>query len=282
MNSSLHNHKPAYFRIPSSDEEISQYLLLYEISRGKELEKLVSTDMAIARLTIYVKSTSTTTSKRFYNDLKAYIESVLPAEYTYRITGLSFMVLESLRSLHETLIVSITLALIVISMMMIFIFRSIRVGLISMIPNVFPVVLTLGIMGLFGINLDWSRTLLLCVGIGLAVDDTIHLISRYQLEFNRLGNYKKALDAAISGVGHAITRTTIILVVAFGIGIFSRFEGLISVGMLISTCIFIALMADYFIAPTLIRFIISRHPIAINNKSDLLFRKTKPCYLKNT
>ncbi|MDY6933960.1 MAG: MMPL family transporter [Spirochaetota bacterium] len=252
INCALHNNDREYYRLPSSDEEVSQYILLYEVTGGEELEKQISADVSSARLTIYVKNTNTTISKRFYDDLVAFIESVKPADYTYTITGLSFMVLESLRTMQETLILSIMLALAIISIMMIFVFRSLKIGLISMLPNIFPIIITLGIMGLFDISLDFSRTLLGCIGIGLAVDDTIHLISRYRLEFDRLGNYRKALDAAIIGVGHAITRTTIILIIGFGACLFSNFEALVSFGMITAICVFTALIADYFIAPALI------------------------------
>ncbi|MDY6933287.1 MAG: MMPL family transporter [Spirochaetota bacterium] len=208
VNRSLHNNDIEYYRLPSSDREVSQYILLYEISGGEELEKLVSADLATARLTIYIKSTDSITSRGFYDELVNFIESVKPADYDYRITGLSFLLLEAMRYIADNQIKSIMLAFVIISLMMVIVFRSIKVGLISMLPNLFPIVITLGFMGLSGIWLDFGRSLLAPIAIGLAVDDTIHVISRYRLEFFRIGNYEKALDVAMNEVGRAITITT--------------------------------------------------------------------------
>jgi hydrophobe/amphiphile efflux-3 (HAE3) family protein len=252
LNKALHDNDPEYYTLPSSDPELSQYILLYELSGGEELEKIVSADLATARLTILVKSTTTSVSKRFYDDLVAFVESVTPDDYAFEVTGLSHMELESLRHMNATMMGSIGLALAVISILMVFVFRSVKIGLISLLPNVFPVIATMGIMGLAGIALDFSKTVLACVAIGIAVDDTIHLLSRYRREFEALGNYEKALEAAMRGVGHAITRTTIILVIPLSACMFSKFATMSYFGMLMSICILIALLADYFMAPSLV------------------------------
>lgn len=151
VNRSLHDNDIAFHRLPSSNEAVSQFILLYEISGGEELEKLVSADFASARLNISVKSTDTKTSKRFYDDMVTFIESVKPADYTYRITGFSYMLLEMMRYITQTQIKSIMLALASVSIMMIIVFRSVKVGLISVLPNIFPILITLGFMGLAGI-----------------------------------------------------------------------------------------------------------------------------------
>jgi predicted RND superfamily exporter protein len=208
--------------------------------------------MATARLTILVRSVTTSVSKRFYGDLVTFISSVVPDDYSFEVTGLSYMELQSLDDVNVTTMRSIILALVLISILMMIIFGSVKIGLISMLPNVAPVVGTMGIMGLAGIPLDFSKTMIACVGIGIAVDDTIHLLSRYRREFAVLGDYEKALEAAIHGVGHAITRTTITLVVPLCACMFSDFATMFYCGMLMSICITIALFADYFIAPSLI------------------------------
>ncbi len=252
INQSLHNNDRKYYTLPSSDEEVSQYMLLYEISGGDELEKLVSTDIAAARLTIYVKTSDAIIYKQFHDELVDFIESVKPDDYSYAITGASFLALKLLNSMGETLVKSFSLAIIVISLMMIFVFRSIKVGLISMLPNIFPILAILGFMGLSGIWLSFITTMFGSMVIGLAVDDTIHFISRYQMEFNRLGNYGKALDASLRSAGRALTITTITLVGAGGVVMFSKMDMYYYFGMLLSICLVVALLADFFVAPALI------------------------------
>lgn len=252
ISQALHGGDPSYYTLPASDAELAQYLLLYEMTGGEELEQRISADIATARLTILIESTTTSISKGFHDDLVVFIESVTPDDYAFEVTGLSYMELESLDDTNKTMMVSIALALVIISILMIFVFRSVKVGLISLFPNVFPVLATMAIMGFAGISLDFSKTVLACVAIGIAVDDTIHLLSRYRREFEILGNYERALEAAMRGVGHAITRTTLILVIPLVTCMFSKLATMANFGMLMSICISIALLADYFIAPSLI------------------------------
>ena len=123
-----------------------------------------------------------------------------------------------------------------------------------MIPNLFPVLFALGYMGLSGIWLSHVTSMIGCITIGLAVDDTIHFISRYRIEFDRLGNYEKALEATMAGVGRALTITTIILVAGFGSCMTIRMEMYYYFGLISSICFVVALMADFFIASALILY----------------------------
>ena len=252
VNRTLHNNDWTFYRIPSSDEAVSQYLLLYEISGGEALEKIVSGDVSTARLTIYVKSADSITNKRFYEELVDFIESVTPDDYTYTITGVSYISVKYLLGWAKTLANSLMLALTMISITMIFVFRSFRIGVLSMIPNIFPVVFALGFMGFSGVWLSHVTSMIGCIAIGLAVDDTIHFISRYRIEFDRLGNYEKALEATMLGVGRALTITTIILVAGFGSIMASKMDMYYYFGLISAMCFAVALMADFFIAPALI------------------------------
>ncbi len=252
VNRTLHNNDRAFYRIPASDEEVSQYLLLYEISGGEALEKIVSGDISTARITIYVKSTDSTTYKQFYEELVAFIDGVTPDEYAYTITGVSYLTGKYFLLWASTLANSLMLALILICLMMILVFRSLKIGVLSMIPNMFPVVFALGFMGLSGIWLSHVTSMIGCIAIGLAVDDTIHFISRYRMEFDRLGNYEKALEATMLGVGRALTMTTIILIAGFGSAMVSRADMYYYFGLISSICFAAALLADFFIAPALI------------------------------
>ena len=252
INRALHNNDRSFYKLPDSDNAVSQYILLYEASGGEELEKLVSADIATARLTIYTKSSDSKTSRRLYEDLVAYIDAVTPESYTYQITGLSFLVLKAMQYIEATQISSISIAILIISLLMVVVFRSVKVGLISMLPNIFPIILTLGLMGWAGIWLDYVRTLVACIAIGLAVDDTIHFMARYQMEFHQKGNYTDALFSTMKGVGRAITITTVVLVIGFSMAMTSQLNDSFYFGLLSSVCIFIALLADYFICPSLI------------------------------
>ncbi len=254
INRAINNNDKSFYKVPSSEgadlQNVNEFI--YELYGGEELEKIVSADYRAARLTIHVKSVDVKTYKRFYNVLVSFIESVKPVDYTYTITGMNFIGIEMWRNIIGTLSKSIMLALVIISIMMIFVFRSFKIGLISMVPNMFPVLFGLGFMGLYGINVTHMTSSIGCIVIGLVVDDTIHFMSRYRMEFASIGNYRKALEATMIGVGRALTITTIILVIGFGIMLISRMKCLFDMGLLASTCFSVALLADFFIAPALI------------------------------
>ncbi len=252
VSCSMNNNNKKFYKLPATDDRIAQYLLLYEFSGGKELEKLVGADLSSARLTTYVKAADSKVSMQYYDDLNSYISSILPESYEYKITGHSHMDVSSANLMTETMTRSLSLASIVICLVMIIVFRSFKIGLISMVPNLFPVLFALGFLGLSGIWLSNITATVGCIVIGLAVDDTIHFISRYRMEFERIRNYKKALEATMSGVGHALFITTAILVIGFGVFMVSQMNAFIHAGLLNSICLFMALVADFFLAPALI------------------------------
>jgi hypothetical protein len=121
-----------------------------------------------------------------------------------------------------------------------------------MIANLTPILVVLGCMGFAGVNLDYFRLLLATIAIGIAVDDTIHMINRYRREFARAGDYAVALEKSLLGVGPALVTTTVILVVAFLTYLYSDLAVLSSFGLLLSAAVFSALVADLFLLPVLL------------------------------
>ena len=154
--------------------------------------------------------------------------------------------------MSEDMVKSIVLALIIISVMMMIVLRSVKIGIFSMLPNLAPLIFYYALFGLFDIWLDNASAVMGCVVVGLAVDDTIHFVTRYHLEFNRLGNYKKALDASMKEVGRAITLTTICLASGLSLTSFGDLLFMRNLGFIIPAAFIIALIADYFIAPSVI------------------------------
>ena len=139
-----------------------------------------------------------------------------------------------------------------IGAMMCFIFRSLRTGLLSMVPNVWPILLTLGAMGWLGIPLDYNKIMIATVAMGIAVDDTIHFVSRYHHEFNESGSYADALTAAMTDVGHAVFVTSLVLVLGFLVNLFSVLDASAQSGVLLATTIATALVADLLLTPALV------------------------------
>ena len=139
-----------------------------------------------------------------------------------------------------------------IALVLVAVFRSLRVGLIALMPNLSPVLLTLGAMGWLGILLDYSKVGIAAVAMGIAVDDTIHLVTRYRHEFNLRGDYAEALMAAMQDVGRALVITSITLACGFLVLMLSILDATAVKGILLATTVVMALVADFLLMPALI------------------------------
>jgi predicted RND superfamily exporter protein len=145
-----------------------------------------------------------------------------------------------------------SLGFIIITGMMCFVYRSFRIGFVSMLPNMSPIFVTLGFMGFAGIDLDYTKLLIATIAIGIVVDDSIHFVTRFHHEFDRSGNYRQALYGAFDSVGRAVTITTVVLVCGFMVFALSLLDSMRMFGLLSSMTFAIALVAEFLLMPVLI------------------------------
>ena len=267
MRRSLHENKKEYYAIPETKDMASQYLFLYETSGGKNLDTLVSFDYDIVRLTARTKTLDTKDVRRFITDVEDFTQKNFGPTVKVEITGNAswFKKLNDLVGKGQRQ--SFITALIVISLVLIVIMRSLSLGLISMIPNLFPVLITLGLMGFAGIYMDTPLMSFSAVIIGVAVDDTIHFMMRFRREFERLGNYPDSLRETLSTVGRPITFTTITLVLGFSVLVFSNVSGIVNFGFLASFAFLWALLADFFFMPAFLLLLKPLGPERLEIKS---------------
>ena len=256
MHRALHGNDPASYRLPDSRNALAQYLFLYEGSGGDTLDQLVGFTYDQARLTLKVKSLDTADARELSNFMRARIDElfadgeveIIEAGGMVNYLALNDILFEGQRN-------SFIAALLAITLVMILVLRSFGLGLISMIPNVMPVFVTMGFMGLMGWYLDVITISFAAVIIGVAVDDTIHFFTRFKSEFNRSGNYDEALKNTLSSVGRPLTFTTMVLVIGNGVFLFSSLLGFFKLGLLFGFAFLWALMADFFFAPALIKLL---------------------------
>ena len=253
MRRALHGNDPDFYALPESREALAQYLFLYETSGGDSLDRLVGFTYDQARLTLKLKSLSTSETREISDFMTDKINHLFPGEEVEIIaTGDRRHILALNDILYEGQRNSFIAALLVITLVMIIVLRSFKLGLISMIPNVLPVFATMGFMGLIGLHLDIITISFAAVIIGVAVDDTIHFFTRFKAEFNRSGNYEKTLKNTLSSVGRPLTFTTMVLVIGNGVFLFSCLLGFFKLGLLFGFAFLWALMADFFFSPALI------------------------------
>jgi hypothetical protein len=252
LNRSFHEGDPAYNILPETRDLIAQYLLLYEMSGGDEVNDYVSGDFSRASLELRLKATESSELAKLAGEIDAYLAENPTAASEVRVTGIGALWLQLMSYITQSQIRGFLLAFAVIGAMLCFIFRSLEVGLIAMVPNLSPVVLTLGVMGWIDLPLDYVRLLIATVAIGISVDDTIHHMTRFQIEFRRSGSYHEALRASMSDVGRALVITSVVLVVGFLVFQFSVLDSLASFGSLLATTISVALIADFLLMPALL------------------------------
>mgnify|MGYP000852487677 FL=1 len=252
INKSFHADDPAHNAIPDNQNMIAQLLLVYEVSGGKEIAEYVSTDYSRARIEVNVRQAETSEYEKLNTALQDYLKTNPLLHSTMTLNGVGSLWLKLMDYIISSQIQGLLLAFGVITIMMCWTFSSIRIGLLSMLPNIAPVFFALGIMGWFDITLDFGRLMLGGVGIGIAVDDTIHFMSRYRMEFNHYRNYRKALTVSLRGVGKPMLITSVVLISGFMMFSFSLMDSQILFGWLLSLIVFVALIADYLMMPAII------------------------------
>ncbi len=252
LNQAFHGGDPEWHRLPDTRELVAQYLLLYETSGGEEVEEHVTADRRRAGLELRLALAPT----RRTGDLVAAIDAELtraPLQATeVSLTGIGALWLALMDYIVSSQIQGFLLAFVVIAAMMIWIFRSFSLGILSMVPNLAPVAVVLGAMGALGIFLDYSKISIASVAIGIAVDDTIHLVSRYRHEFLCCPDYEQALHAALTDVGRAMFITSLALVCGFLVFTLSVLDAQLMYGVLLAATIAIALVADFLLMPALV------------------------------
>jgi len=252
INQSFHGGDPAYHRLPDSRELAAQYLLLYEMSGGEEVEEYVSSDYSRASLELRCKWTDSSLLEKMEQDLGSYLEAEPLGASKVSYTGIGALWLQLMDYITQSQIRGFLLAFAAIAAMMCLLFRSLRIGLLSMLPNLAPVILGLGIMGWLDLPLDYQRLLMAPVAIGISVDFTIHLVTRYRHEQLERGNYESALGASMEDVGRALLITALVLVAGFLVFTFSIMDAQVSFGLLLATVLVVALAANFFLMPALI------------------------------
>jgi len=252
INQSLHGGDGNYYQLPEDSAQIAQYLLLYEMSGGNDLEDYVSGDYQSTVLEMRVDLVDSLEVEELYQEIMSWVQAHPLPDVEIRITGIGMLWVKMASYIVDSQLWGYSLVFIIVATILCLAFRSIKVGLLAMIPNLFPVVIVLGAMGWAGMHLDYYRLLIGTVAIGIAVDDTVHLMTRLRKEYLICGNYAEAVHEGVTSVGRALIITTIILSLSFLVFLISDMEVLSSFGFLLSATIVIALLADLFLLPSLV------------------------------
>ena len=249
----LFENDETYYQLPDTKEEAAQLLLLAEAAnRDDFVQSLFERGEDETLLSINGKSHDFELWMRFVEDAKAYAKENLSPLLRFEPVGSAYLKTK----IHEPLIQGIQKGLIVavalVSIMMLLLFRSWKVMLIAAVPNLLPVMITFGLMGLLDIPINLFTAPFVCIALGLAVDDTVHFLSRFRIELRMDGDYGAAMERTMLSVGRALILTSIVFMAGFLIFLVSSFQISRNFGALISFTIVGALFSDLFVLPRLL------------------------------
>ncbi len=251
MNQTLHSDSIGYHTIPDNSDMIAQVLLLYEMSGGTKTFKWIDEDYSMLRAQVQLEKFAT-------HEIVKELEKVLSigkvnfpeAKVSYVGSAVQFAELNSKIVSGE--LKSVIWALIIIGILLIIVFSSVKTGFIGLIPNFMPLIVIGGYMGHFHSPLDMMTMTIMPMLLGIAVDDTIHFINQIKFEFEKCGKYNDAIITAFHTVGKNLVMTTIILCASFGMFTFSPVANMVRIGYLAPMGLLAALLADFFVTPALI------------------------------
>lgn len=250
LNRAFHSDSEDHYVVPDSAREVVGLVSLYEASGGASLRDYVSGDYATARISIRTQQMENDDRIALLAAVRTFADEAFP-DLRVEITGMDLLVSGVNDRIILTQIRSIGLAVVVITVMMIILF-GLRAGLLSIIPNVLPIVFVLGLMGYAGFGLNIATSIIASIAIGIVVDDTIHFFSHFRDELERIGDRGKAMTSALKKVGKALCFTTSILAAGFAVFLFAQLGILASYGILSGTAVIAALAGDLFIGPVLL------------------------------
>ncbi|MCY4056903.1 MAG: MMPL family transporter [Gammaproteobacteria bacterium] len=255
LNKSMHGDDPAAYRIPESQELAAQYLLLYELSLPQGLD--VNNQIDRSRSATRVSVSAETLYSQELLELNARAEAWLAANASH-IAGVSSTGPATLfayigqRNIRAMLVGTVVV-LLAISAILLVALRSLRLGLISIVPNLLPAILGFGVWGLTVGKVGLSLSVVVAMTIGIVVDDTVHFLSKYRRARREYGrNTEEAIRYAFDTAGRALLTTTVVLVAGFLIFAFSPFVPTAQVGVLTAMIIGFALIADLTLLPALL------------------------------
>ncbi|KJJ39711.1 efflux RND transporter permease subunit [Aequorivita vladivostokensis] len=250
-----YNGNPEYYQLPNSQEKT--FILSYAKSSNTDtnlLNSYVDSTGQFARITTFMKDTEPDRFKRIEEDLHNEINKVFPPErYNVSVTGKALVFQKGTHYLVNNLILSLSLAIFLIAVFMAWMFRSFKMIVISLIPNLLPLIITAGVMGFVGVPIKPSTILVFSIAFGISVDDTIHFLAKYRQEL--IANnwkIKKSVFAALRETAVSMFYTSIVLFFGFSVFTISSFGGTVALGALVSITLLFAMLSNLLLLPTLL------------------------------
>jgi predicted RND superfamily exporter protein len=251
-----YNGNPKYYQLPTSQEQ--NFILPYAKDLGGEdnniLKSYVDSTGQYARMTTFMKDIGTEEMEKIEEDLWPKINKIFPEErYDIQMTGKALIFQKGTNYLVNNLVISLSLAILLIALIMAWMFKSWKMILVSLVPNLLPLLVTGGLMGFLGVPIKPSTILVFSIAFGISVDDTIHFLAKYRQEL-KANNWKikRSVYAALRETGVSMFYTSIVLFFGFSVFMISSFGGTVALGGLVSATLLFAMLSNLLLLPSML------------------------------
>ncbi|EGR7952838.1 efflux RND transporter permease subunit [Vibrio vulnificus] len=253
LNKNMHGDDNAYYALPAERELAAQYLLLYEMSLpfGLDLNNQVNVDKSSVKLQLTVKNLGSVELVALEERIYQWFASHAP-QYQVVASSPSLMFAHIGETNMASMLSTLPITLILISALMIFALRSWRLGMISLVPNIAPAVIGFGLWALISGEINLGLSVVVTLTLGIVVDDAVHFLAKYQHARKAGQNAEQAVRYAFHTVGRALWITTVVLVAGFSVLALSQFRLNSDMGQLSAIVIFVALVIDFVLLPSLL------------------------------
>ena len=265
IHQALHGNDPDFYKVPENERLIPQEFLLFENSGSDDLQDVVDSRFQIARITLKVPWQDALLYRSFINEALERFEAEFsnkslsggePMQVT--VTGIMSIFGRIISAAIYSTAQSYIIALVIITILMILLIGNLKLGFVSMIPNLTPILCIVGFMGLASIQFDMFTMLIAPIAIGLAVDDTIHFMYNFKKYFELTGDVREAVHRTLQTAGRAMLTTSVVLSIGFFIFTLASMNNLFFFGLLTGIAILLALGADLILAPALMALVVGR------------------------
>jgi predicted RND superfamily exporter protein len=253
LNKNLHGDDPAFYRLPDDSDLAAQYLLLYEFSLpvGRDLNNLIDVERSATRVTVVLRSLSTKEKIALDHRAQAWFRQNAPGLET-GATGVAVVGASSIQRNIEGMLLGTAVAMAIVSLLLLFVFRSVRLGLISLIPNFVPAAMAMGLWGYAVGEVGVAASVVTAIAFGIIVDDTIHFMTKYVRGRQNGLLPSESVQSAFRSVGRALLVTTVVFGLGFMVFGASGMTTNQALGLLVGMTVIIALLADFLFLPPLL------------------------------
>jgi len=251
IHRALNENRQEFYVIPDDSKVIAQEFLLFESSGSDDLKGIMDSAFRSARFTITIPWLDTLKYIPFLAEIERRFRSTFGGDAKIIVTGITSLFARTVFTAIHSAAKSYVIALAAITFLMILLIGNLKVGLLSMLPNLAPIFLTLGMMGWFGLRFDISTMLVFCITLGLVVNDTIHFLHNFQRNFKETCDVNESARRTLHILGQPILISSTVLSLGFFTFMLSSMTGLFYFGFLSGLIVFFALLADIIMDPAL-------------------------------